>query len=32
VLIFGNVAKRTLSVTACEKVVLRLNKHDDVAE
>ena len=32
VLIFGNAAKRTLSVTVCEKVVPRLNKHDDVIE
>jgi len=31
-LIFGNVAKRALPVTVCEKVVPRLNKHDDVME
>ena len=30
--IFGNVAKRTLCVTACEKFVPRLNKHNDVIE
>ena len=32
VLIFGNVAKTTLSVTICEQVVPRLNNHDDVIE
>ena len=32
VIIFRNAAKRTLSVTVCEKFVPRLDKHDDVVE
>jgi len=31
-MIFGNAAKRNLPVTVCEKVIPRLNKHDDVIE
>jgi len=32
VFIFGNVVKKTLSTSVCEKFVPRLNKHDGVIE